>query len=489
VALALTTVAVGGLLVLSGRGLLVSRSLFWANVNSSAPLAPMLPPAAGEKVLIFAPHEDDETLGTGGLIQQATTAGADVSVVLMTNGENQEVSVVLSEETLRMNPAAFERLGMIRQRETLAAVALQGLEPERVTFLGYPDHTLDQMWQPDHWGPDSPVRATRTRTTRSPYPDSMTPRALHCGAQVLADVEAVLGSVQPAMVICPDPSDLHPDHWATGAFVQYALQELAWRGEPFARSCRLYGYLVHRDHWPAPRGFRPWLVLEPPAHLVGSPGLTWHALPLSLAEALVKHRATGLYQSQGGRYDPLLLAFARTNELYSSEQTRRWPLREDGAAAATVSDAATDLNAAALAPGGDIRRVSLERSGKRLEITLALRGRPGPRVTYNVALHAGSGLVRKRVLARYTWRGGKPQAQLVRGQTAERVAPEELDVSTAGVTTTLEAPWPFPGELPAFVQVKAWTTHGRHPVDQTRLTVFSVPLAGPAERQPVVGSR
>jgi LmbE family N-acetylglucosaminyl deacetylase len=485
----LTSVAGAGLLVLAGRQLLVSRPLFWANVNASAPLALMAHPAAGERVLIFAPHEDDETLGTGGLIQQATEAGADVSVVLMTNGENQEVSVVLTEDTLRMSPAAFERLGMIRQRETLAALELQGLGAEYVTFLGYPDHTLDQMWQPEHWTPDNPVRSPRTRTTRSPYPNSMTPRALHCGAQVLADVETVLGRAKPAMVICPDPSDIHPDHWATGAFVQYALQELAHRGEPFAQSCRLYRYLVHRDHWPVPRGFRPWLVLEPPAHLVGAPELIWHALPLSLGETLVKHRATTLYHSQGGGYDRLLLAFARVNELYASEQARRWSLREDPRAAARVEDPATDLNSAVLAPSGNITSVSLARDGRRLRVALDLRGRPSPRIAYNVGLHAGGGLVRERVLARYNWRAGRPQAMVVRGQTVGPVAPSELDLATAGTTMTLEAPWPFVDQLPAYVQVKAWTTRGRRPVDQTRAAVFTLPLAGPAERQAVVESR
>ncbi len=40
-----------------------------------------------ERILIFAPHPDDELLGNGGLIQDAKNRGDEVIVVLMTNGD------------------------------------------------------------------------------------------------------------------------------------------------------------------------------------------------------------------------------------------------------------------------------------------------------------------------------------------------------------------------------------------------------------------
>jgi hypothetical protein len=44
----------------------------------------------GERILIFAPHEDDEMLGCGGLMQHALAAGAHLHIVLMTNGDYHE---------------------------------------------------------------------------------------------------------------------------------------------------------------------------------------------------------------------------------------------------------------------------------------------------------------------------------------------------------------------------------------------------------------
>ena len=43
---------------------------------------------AGAKIAVLAPHPDDESLGTGGLIQQALAAGAEVRVIFVTDGDN-----------------------------------------------------------------------------------------------------------------------------------------------------------------------------------------------------------------------------------------------------------------------------------------------------------------------------------------------------------------------------------------------------------------
>ena len=40
------------------------------------------------RILILAPHPDDESLGTGGLIQQALAAGAALRVLFITDGDN-----------------------------------------------------------------------------------------------------------------------------------------------------------------------------------------------------------------------------------------------------------------------------------------------------------------------------------------------------------------------------------------------------------------
>lgn len=47
---------------------------------------------AKERILILAPHPDDETLGCGGLMSKAKAAGAEVYVQFMTVGDTEEFS-------------------------------------------------------------------------------------------------------------------------------------------------------------------------------------------------------------------------------------------------------------------------------------------------------------------------------------------------------------------------------------------------------------
>ncbi len=51
-----------------------------------------------DRVLIVAPHEDDETLATGGVIQQALAAGARVRVVYLTYGDHDQFAFIVYRE-------------------------------------------------------------------------------------------------------------------------------------------------------------------------------------------------------------------------------------------------------------------------------------------------------------------------------------------------------------------------------------------------------
>ena len=81
-------------------------------------------------LLVLAPHADDESLGCGGLIAQAVAAGVPVHVAVLTDGSK-------SHPNSLTYPAP--RLAALRQREAADAVAILGVAPERLCFLGYPD--------------------------------------------------------------------------------------------------------------------------------------------------------------------------------------------------------------------------------------------------------------------------------------------------------------------------------------------------------------
>lgn len=81
-------------------------------------------------LLILSPHQDDETLGCGGLIATACALGLAPRVAYLTDGAGSH----LGSPTW---PAP--RLARTRQGEALQALAVLGLPRRDVMFLGWPD--------------------------------------------------------------------------------------------------------------------------------------------------------------------------------------------------------------------------------------------------------------------------------------------------------------------------------------------------------------
>lgn len=88
--------------------------------------------AATRSCLVFAPHPDDETLGCGALLSQRSAAGARVEIVVATDGRN----------SFRSEKLTPDELAAVRHDEVLAALAVLGVAPEQVTFLGFEDGSL-----------------------------------------------------------------------------------------------------------------------------------------------------------------------------------------------------------------------------------------------------------------------------------------------------------------------------------------------------------
>lgn len=82
-------------------------SVFYKYFSLPQFAAPILPeiqlPQKNQTVVIFAPHCDDEVLGSGGLIYKSIQNGARVCVVLMTNGDGQRYGTI--EEFGKIIPA------------------------------------------------------------------------------------------------------------------------------------------------------------------------------------------------------------------------------------------------------------------------------------------------------------------------------------------------------------------------------------------------
>jgi LmbE family N-acetylglucosaminyl deacetylase len=103
------------------------------------PATPARPPAiaAGDLVIVFSPHPDDDVIACGGTIVGASQAGARVVIVYSTDGSMSHSAVL----GIHSDPSPAE-LAQIRQDEARAAAKTMGVGDWDVYFLGFPDTRL-----------------------------------------------------------------------------------------------------------------------------------------------------------------------------------------------------------------------------------------------------------------------------------------------------------------------------------------------------------
>jgi LmbE family N-acetylglucosaminyl deacetylase len=298
----------------------------------------------------------------------------------MTNGDASEYSMMYSEKDLVGSPGDYLALGRLRQRESQAGLGVLGVPPQRLYILGFPNGGLDKLWEPDNWLPANLWTSPRTRVSHNPYPGTWRPNAPYCGSQVLAELEGILGAVQPDVILAPMPLDVHPDHWATYDFVKLAVDQRPPSPGPLPR---LYTYLVHLKDWPAPLGYHPGALLEPPAAFAHMARVQWWALPLSDQEVKQKISVLSMYRSQGPRWDHVLLALVRHDEIFAEVTPP-----DSGLPEVSLVDPIKDQPAERRRPGSDLALLAFRSQPASVGVSLSAAGPLEPGLTYAVLGHS-----------------------------------------------------------------------------------------------------
>ncbi|MEA5512457.1 PIG-L family deacetylase, partial [Nodularia sp. UHCC 0506] len=149
------------------RFLNTSILYYWILHFRSQPLV-----VSHKSAIIFAPHQDDETLGCGGLIALKRSLEVPVEVVFMTDGRHGISNGITSEKIID-----------IRQQEAVNALNMLGVTYQHIHFLNQIDGSLQNL--PDHQH-----------------------------RQIIDQLVQLLQSFKPGEIYVPHRKDVHNDHEA-----------------------------------------------------------------------------------------------------------------------------------------------------------------------------------------------------------------------------------------------------------------------------------
>ena len=158
----------------------------------------------GTRVLVLAPHPDDEINVAGNMILTLAAAKAEVFVAYSTNGD-------------------FEVAAEVRAQEAVDALKILGVPRERIIFLGYGDgHRLTDTPAPSPAGHVETYAATgfveyakKTFGRHSPY----------TRANFKRDLKSLLLELRANVIFCVD-FDSHADHRTLSILFEEALGEI-----------------------------------------------------------------------------------------------------------------------------------------------------------------------------------------------------------------------------------------------------------------------
>lgn len=157
---------------------------------------PALQVATPRRLVVVAPHPDDEVLGAGGMLQCMRRLGVEIAVVAVTDGEGSHPD----------STACGIDIASLRGRESMAALHRLGCGRTSVTRLGLPDGAVAN--------------------------------------EIPRLTSALSGQLGPAdLCLAPWRSDGHPDHDATGRATLAAAR---------MTNTPVLEYLVWTWHWASP---------------------------------------------------------------------------------------------------------------------------------------------------------------------------------------------------------------------------------------------
>ncbi|BCL38608.1 PIG-L deacetylase family protein [Nostoc sp. MS1] len=136
-----------------------------------------------KSIMVFSPHQDDETFGCGGMIAHKRERNIPVAVVFITDGKGSSVDEDVQNQIIQT-----------RQQEAIAALKILGVEVSNIHFLAKPDGNLPELNDEEH-------------------------------QQTIHEITELVNHYQPGEIYVPHKKDCHRDHEATYTLVKTAIQQ------------------------------------------------------------------------------------------------------------------------------------------------------------------------------------------------------------------------------------------------------------------------
>jgi LmbE family N-acetylglucosaminyl deacetylase len=253
-----------------------------------------------KKVLIVAPHQDDETLGCAGIIETAVKNGDDVRLLFVTNGDGmndsfyraygvQADSSVAPDLTQTVDGIKYDialsakKKAGVRIKEIIDAMSRLGLNitsnniNNKIYYLSYCDGTLIGLYRNSINGgtvypSDTKHSETYSVTYNSSLPELLDyhylkfgTHASFTGQNVLTDVTSVINEFRPDDIYVTSPYEGHTDHKAAGLFTLQAIRNIKLQNDSISLP---FTPKVHEYMWYKRGLYNSWDV---PADTLPSP--------------------------------------------------------------------------------------------------------------------------------------------------------------------------------------------------------------------------
>ncbi len=253
------------------------------------------------KILLIAPHQDDEILAAGGLLQKCIKKGDHITILFATNGDYRG-----------------KKIAHKRYYESKDALGYLGIPEEAIFYLGYGDTGMNyshSFLRKMLFSEDDRLLTSHVSSMTYHPSGRKTVHAIKSGVEssltkktFLEDLEWFIEHHFPDIIIVSDSLDMHGDH--------SSIIDLLQKTNIFYKIPLCLTYIIHGGDdlsWPQ----RNSITFACPPSIPLEKWEKRFSIPLTMQEQICKHNAIALFTTQLKEDDNnFLLSFSKQEEFF-----------------------------------------------------------------------------------------------------------------------------------------------------------------------------